>query len=158
MAASDLTGQRFGRLVAIADVGRSSEGYVLWRCACDCGSFTEVRSASLTRGLTTSCKCRNRDTAIQREARRRSERPSWNAGLTYAIGDGSKVYRTKSGWAKAVLRVNGNACELCEWAEATCDTHHRVPKSQGGQNTVANGIVLCPNCHRKVHDEVMTLL
>lgn len=44
----------------------------------------------------------------------------------------------------------------CEWDRATCDVHHIVPKSEGGQNILDNGVVLCPNCHRLVHVGVLT--
>jgi len=55
----DLTGQRFGRLVAKsafrkAYCGRSA---VFWECACDCGHNKPVLGVSLTRGLTQSCGC-----------------------------------------------------------------------------------------------------
>lgn len=31
------------------------------------------------------------------------------------------------------------------------EVHHRVPLSQGGEDTVANAAALCPNCHREIH-------
>ncbi len=31
------------------------------------------------------------------------------------------------------------------------EVHHKVPLSQGGDDTVENAIALCPNCHRKQH-------
>ena len=52
----DLTGQRFGKLVVIRDVGRKN-GMVLWECLCDCGKHTNVVSNNLTRGNTKSCGC-----------------------------------------------------------------------------------------------------
>jgi hypothetical protein len=42
----DLTGQRFGRLVAVARDGRLGVE-VAWRCQCDCGNTVRVRSWSL---------------------------------------------------------------------------------------------------------------
>ena len=50
----DLTGQRFGKLVVVKDVGRKNGG-VLWECLCDCGKHTNVVSNNLTRGNTKSC-------------------------------------------------------------------------------------------------------
>jgi len=47
----DLTGQRFGRLVA-GEYSTIAQG---WRCICDCGAQTTVRTWSLTSGSTTSC-------------------------------------------------------------------------------------------------------
>ena len=54
--AIDLTGQRFGNLVAIKDVGRKNS-VVLWECLCDCGKHTNVVSSCLKRGDTKSCGC-----------------------------------------------------------------------------------------------------
>lgn len=31
------------------------------------------------------------------------------------------------------------------------EVHHRVPLASGGEDTVANAIALCPNCHREAH-------
>lgn len=53
----DLTGQRFGRLVAIEPVGKSNSHGVLWRCKCDCGKEVDTRANYLRNGGTTSCGC-----------------------------------------------------------------------------------------------------
>lgn len=52
----DLTGRRFGRLVAIKRVG-SISGKAAWLCRCDCGGKATVPSSSLTSGNTRSCGC-----------------------------------------------------------------------------------------------------
>ncbi len=31
------------------------------------------------------------------------------------------------------------------------EVHHKIPLSDGGDDTVENSIALCPNCHRKEH-------
>jgi 5-methylcytosine-specific restriction endonuclease McrA len=36
----------------------------------------------------------------------------------------------------------------CGWSEGSCDTHHIIPKSEGGEYSIENGVILCPNCHR----------
>jgi len=61
----DLTGQRFGRLVAIERAG-TRNGYALWKCKCDCGKETEVISNSLKRGLSKSCGCLRTELNIER--------------------------------------------------------------------------------------------
>jgi hypothetical protein len=43
----DLTGQRFGRLVAIRSVGRKFGGNTYWLCRCDCGAEKEIRGSAL---------------------------------------------------------------------------------------------------------------
>ena len=55
-----LIGRRFGKLVVIdidADIA-SAFGVKHWRCACDCGAMTTVRTNNLTSGRTRSCGCR----------------------------------------------------------------------------------------------------
>lgn len=145
----DLTGHRNGRLVAKEAVGVQRGGHVLWRCACDCGGEKIVQSNNLTRDLgTRSCGCLRRAAATARLARD----GAWNEGKSYAIGGGLRCYKTRHAWAKAVIRHYGNRCERCGWDRARCDAHHRTPKAAGGLHTIANGIVLCPNCHRLVHE------
>lgn len=53
----DITGQRFGRLVAIKSTGEKTGGYYLWLCECDCGNDAIVRLTNLTQGRTSSCGC-----------------------------------------------------------------------------------------------------
>lgn len=65
MKYKDLTGKRYGRLVVLNTAGRSSAGYVLWRCKCDCGNLTTVISASLLGGYTTSCGCAQKEAAAK---------------------------------------------------------------------------------------------
>ena len=52
----DLTGQRFGKLVAVT---RSSQrhGHAYWTCRCDCGAVGAVTSSALRNGITTNCGC-----------------------------------------------------------------------------------------------------
>ena len=57
----DLTGQRFGRLVAIERKGVNSSGHITWLCRCDCGSEAVIASDSLICGRTKSCSCLNNE-------------------------------------------------------------------------------------------------
>lgn len=52
----DLTNQRFGKLVALETDGYYNK-QILWKCKCDCGTITKVRSNYLLSGHTTSCGC-----------------------------------------------------------------------------------------------------
>lgn len=51
-----------------------------------------------------------------------------------------------------ILDRMGCGCSICGWNEATCDVHHIIPKKQHGSDMNDNLCILCPNCHRKVHD------
>ncbi len=60
--AVDLTGKRFGRLVALRRAENSRNGKAAWRCLCDCGEMTDpIRSDHLVRGLRISCGCASVD-------------------------------------------------------------------------------------------------
>lgn len=145
----DLTGHRNGRLVAVECVNRNSEGRAMWRCRCDCGGERVVQANNLTREAgTKSCGCLRADA----QAARRQADGVWNEGKSYAVGDGSRCYRTRHAWSKAAIRHYGNRCERCGWDKARCDVHHREAKAKGGLHTIPNAIVLCPNCHRVEHE------
>jgi hypothetical protein len=58
--ATDHTGRRFGRLVAIARDGATRPAK--WICQCDCGKTISAYASNLTTGKTTSCKCLNIET------------------------------------------------------------------------------------------------
>lgn len=53
----ELTGQRFGKLVAIKVVGKDESGCLFWKCRCDCGEEPRVKASSLISGYTKSCGC-----------------------------------------------------------------------------------------------------
>lgn len=62
----DLTGQRFGRLIAVRDIGvlnnvPGRNSCRLWECQCDCGNTTEVITSALISGNTLSCGCFGKD-------------------------------------------------------------------------------------------------
>ena len=53
----DITGQRFGRLVALYQSGRNQRGNILWRFQCDCGNAVDLTIGAVTSGNTLSCGC-----------------------------------------------------------------------------------------------------
>lgn len=62
----DLSGKRFGRWLVIDRHyydGRDTK----WNCICDCGTQRPVRSLKLTRGLSLSCGCWQREMLSKRE-------------------------------------------------------------------------------------------
>lgn len=60
----ELTGQRFGRLVALEAVTELGE-VLRYKCSCDCGALVIVRAQSLRIGNTKSCGCFHRDHASE---------------------------------------------------------------------------------------------
>lgn len=55
--AHDLSGTRYGKLVARAPDGSDRQGRVFWLCDCDCGETKRVRAAHLRNGSVTGCGC-----------------------------------------------------------------------------------------------------
>jgi hypothetical protein len=46
----NITNQRFGRLVAIEENGKASDGHIKWLSKCDCGNALNVIGKDLRRG------------------------------------------------------------------------------------------------------------
>jgi len=80
--AKDLTGRRFGRLVAISTESSNKQGNRLWLCQCDCGRQVVVASNNLSCGQTQSCGCRKLDISTNRLTRhgllRTAEYRAWH--------------------------------------------------------------------------------
>ena len=72
----DLSGLRFGRLLAVskACAGRRTK----WICLCDCGAIKEVATSNLVCGGTSSCGCLQKENISSRRAKHRaSETPEY---------------------------------------------------------------------------------
>ncbi len=55
----DITGQRFGKLIAIEPTEKRKNGGVVWKFQCDCGSIVEkiISEVTTKKNPTTSCGC-----------------------------------------------------------------------------------------------------
>jgi hypothetical protein len=85
MASIDITGQRFGRLVAIERVSRPHREW-RWRLRCDCGGETVTTVSKVRSGHTQSCGC------VQREA---ASNAKWRHGESTGGGaqQETRLYR-----------------------------------------------------------------
>jgi len=68
MRFTDLTGQRFGRLMVLARAP-NIKTRVVFHCECDCGNKTIVDGYSLRSGLSKSCRCLAKERASDRNKR-----------------------------------------------------------------------------------------
>lgn len=59
----DLSGKRFGRLVAILPTEERINRNIVWLCECDCGKQLGIKSCHLINGRTQSCGCLRNDSA-----------------------------------------------------------------------------------------------
>lgn len=58
--------------------------------------------------------------------------------------------------SKILKRMNVG-CSRCGWKEATCDIHHINGRKVDDPHNHKNLIILCPNCHRIVHNHKIDL-
>lgn len=65
-APADLSGQRFGRLVAIRPVEYVGKSWI-WLCKCDCGKESRSRAGGLMAGRIGSCGCKRHGLSGTRE-------------------------------------------------------------------------------------------
>ncbi|MEA3423739.1 MAG: hypothetical protein U9Q80_08115 [Bacillota bacterium] len=82
----DLTGQRFGKLVAIERTGKKQNNSQVWLCKCDCGNKAEVSAGNLTSGKTNSCGC------LLNESRSKAIKKALEIRKDHYI-DGTDVYQ-----------------------------------------------------------------
>jgi len=79
---SDLTNQRFGRLIVLSEAARTGARDRTWRVRCDCGQERVARQTHLRSGRTKSCGCLRREASatnkrVHGEARRKNITPEW---------------------------------------------------------------------------------
>ncbi|MGA4652510.1 HNH endonuclease [Enterobacter hormaechei] len=67
---------------------------------------------------------------------------------------------------EALERANGT-CERCgndapflrvKDGTPYLEVHHKIPLADGGEDTIANAIALCPNCHRQAHYGILSTM
>lgn len=61
----NISGQKFGRLIAIERIGQDEQGILLWKCKCECGNEVIVRVSNLINGHTKSCGCLQKEKAAE---------------------------------------------------------------------------------------------
>lgn len=161
----DLSGQRFGRLVAVQRSG-SDGSNAWWNCKCDCGNEKEIRLCHLQSGTTKSCGCGPRgrhrfkhgmtDTSeysIFKAMHQRCENPKANGYENYG-GRGIKVSpawlnfeqfhadmgNRPAGMSLERKNVNGPYSKAnCKWA--TAQEQHR--NRRDNHNITAFGKTQC---------------
>jgi len=65
----DITGQKFGRLVAVKLAPKIRGQRQKWECMCDCGSTSQAYPGDLKKGTTVSCGCYRSERAARENAK-----------------------------------------------------------------------------------------
>lgn len=99
----DLTGKVFGRLTVLSDgERRTPSGGMYWLCKCECGTIKEVPALALSKGITVSCGCYNKEVNSNRAIH----------GHNRKKGKKSPTYIS---WTKMNDRCNNQKCPEFKW-------------------------------------------
>lgn len=79
----DITGKKFGRLLAVERVenipAKNAPSRPAWRCVCDCGNEKVLPKSSLVYGVSTSCGCYRKEVARKKNTSHgMSDTPEYN--------------------------------------------------------------------------------
>jgi len=150
--AKDITGQRFGRLVAlrreVRGKGHRKRGY--WLCQCDCGNQKWILVSNLTRGLTESCGCLQRERTSKANGGANS--PHWQGGIARR----RDLYKERlRRWRKKIFKRDDYICQCCGKRGGKLHPHHIKSFANHPKLRLdpSNGITLCASCHQKFHAE-----
>lgn len=143
----DLTGQRFGKLIA-QKISFSNSKYTVWECLCDCGKTAFARVGNLRSGNSTSCGCNRPQCTLESTIKRvlcMRRHSAIKRGLTWSIS-------TELG--TALLKSNCYYCDTPPFHEMTSyarDIGHlyggidRIDSSLGYED--GNVRPCCINCN-----------
>lgn len=91
---SDLSGQRFGRLVVLSLSETRVQRSRSWDCLCDCGNTTLVSGPRLVDGTTRSCGCLRTDTHTKHGMSKTPEFNAWVHMRERCYSPGSNRWHT----------------------------------------------------------------
>lgn len=119
MNRKDITGKRYGHLVALYPTEKRRHGNVVWICKCDCGNLREITVANLNAG-TISCGCEIKRKASENAKTGNNRRTHGQAGK----GNPTWIYkrwlgikrRCENPHVKEFKNYGGRGIEICdEW-------------------------------------------
>lgn len=145
----DLTGRRFGMLVALSMDGVDSYRQRMWRCVCDCGRTVVMVGRNLRSGNSKSCGCRSAVKATHKMSKTRIYN-IWSGMITRTTNPAASKWKHYGGrgitvcdaWrdfenfyadmgdpeGKTLERVNNNAGyskQNCVWADQRTQSGNR---------------------------------
>ena len=78
-------------------------------------------------------------------------------GIKYGQGQSKDKYQKAEAIRRWLVEDRGSKCEVCEYPHTEAlHAHHIKRRSEGGDNTLDNLLLLCPNCHYEVHHQLST--
>jgi hypothetical protein len=125
---SDLSGKRFGRLIALQYdhtglVGNVKVPAAFWLCQCDCGNKVVVQAGNLKSGTVRSCGCLARENTIKRNKENATHGKShdriyrtWQGMLNRCHRTNDKKYPLYGGRGITVCEDWHDPCKFISWA------------------------------------------
>jgi hypothetical protein len=147
-------GSAYGRLIVTGESERAGHSI----CKCECGKIGEYYNYALTRGITKSCGCLQKEVARERarmwhNTQFGENHPGWKGGRCNArqLWEGSSARRE---FRESVFNRDENRCVICG-SENNLNTHHLFSFSSFPElaSDPENGVTLCEKCHRAFHSE-----
>ncbi len=161
----DKTGRRYGKLTVLELVKIKGEQQSWWKCQCDCGEITTIRTADLrdVPGGNKSCGCgRVTNGKIQAAkhlgGKRREANVNWRSDLTLQERYESKhrsLTPELSEWRKDVYKKDSYTCQITGIKGYRLTAHHLADwKTYPDLRVeISNGITLTNLVHRLFHSE-----
>lgn len=148
IVATDITGQRFGRLIALRPTNNIGNK-TAWICQCDCGNTVDVRTTHLKSGGTRSCGCIRKEISGEHH-------PNYNPELTneerllkrYVLGK-----QPISKFREEVYKRDNFTCVVCGTIGGSLNAHHLDGWNWAYDKRFepSNGVTLCEHCHNSFH-------
>ena len=117
----DISGNRYGRLVAINPIRKNNGIY--WVCKCDCGNTTEVLPQHLNRGLIRSCGCLRKDVSSKKNKKHGMSKTriykEWKGIKERCLNKNNHAYKNYGGRGITICDewLGENGFEyFCDWA------------------------------------------
>ena len=159
----DISGQRFGKLVAIKYIGKNKWGSNTWECKCDCGNITSSQVSMLKCGHVKSCGCYNRESASIRltsllTKHGLSNTKEYNLAKAKVRKEMKKLHDSE--WTPEMeyaIRQLFTACIFCGSTDKLA-VDHVLPLSKGYGLKPGNAVILCKSCNSKKHDKDINTL
>lgn len=148
----DLSGRRFGRLVAISKVGNLSNTHSKYHCKCDCGKESKVRGLYLVEGTCRSCGCARTKSVEEtgpitlRNHYRQNARKR-NLEFLLTKEECSKLFSSPCGYCKSAPKnsIAMHKAISCAPRRFIYNGIDRVDNSKG--YTIENSVSCCGNCN-----------
>ena len=96
----DISGQRFGYLIAVEPVGQIKRGDIVWKCQCKCGNTIDLPATRLLLGNTQSCGCK------YKEHLSRVNKYIDNTSLRQSLEERIESKRSRSGYTGVISKRN----------------------------------------------------